>query len=78
MTKTLTHTTFRHMNNFTELVSMNQNVMRLGNEYAEELWFMTYPDGADFDDQVEMSKDDELMTWLREDYEFIMSKYGKN
>ena len=65
-----------HMGNFIQLVSMHQNVMSLGNEFAEELWFMTYPDGADYDDQVQMAKDNEFMSWLREDYEFIMSKYA--
>lgn len=65
-----------HMENFTQLVSMHQNIMRLGNEFAEEMWFMTYPDGADYDDQIQMAKDTKFMNWLREDYEFIMSKYA--
>lgn len=73
---TRTNNMTSHLGNFIQLVSMHQTIMHLGNEFAEELWFMTYPDGADYDDQIQMAKDNELMGWLREDYQFIMSKYA--
>lgn len=68
----------KELQNMIDIVKMNANIMRLGNEYAEELWFMTYPDGADESDQRIMASDPEMMQWLREDYAFIMSKYGRN
>lgn len=58
--------------NMASIVYMNRRVMELGNEDAEEIWLMTYPDGADHEDILEMAKDPQMMEWLYEDYQRIM------
>ena len=51
---------------------MHSAVMSLGNEDAEEIWFLTYPDGADEDDVLEMAKDEQIMEWLHGTFARIM------
>lgn len=60
------------MENIVSIQWMHQKVMSIGNEYAEELWFMDYPDGADYDDVKEMAKDSQIMEWLHETFSKIM------
>ena len=59
------------MENIVSIQWMHEKVMSIGNEYAEELWFMDYPDGADYDDIKEMAKDSQIMEWLRETFSKI-------
>ena len=55
---------------------MHAQIMAIGNEYAEEIWFYVYPDGADYDDIVEMAKDLEYMEILYKTYEKIVNRYA--
>lgn len=50
---------------------MHEKVMSIGNEYAEELWLMDYPDGADYDEIKEMAKNSQIMEWLHETFSKI-------
>lgn len=63
-------------NKVLDIQRMHLAVINLGNEYAEEKWFMTYPDGAGYDDLWEMAQDPEMLEWLYEDYEFIMRNFA--
>ena len=65
-----------YMENLVSIDYMNKKVMALGDERAEELWLMSYPDGADQDDIQEMAKDEQLMKWLRESYQDIMTFFS--
>lgn len=58
--------------NMASINYMNNKIMGLGNEYAEEVWFMVYPDGADHEEIAQMARDNETMEWLRETYQKIM------
>lgn len=62
--------------NIVSINYMHKAVMALDNEYAEELWFTTYPDGADLDDIREMAKDEQQMEWLRGTYQEIMNIFS--
>lgn len=65
------------MENIVSIQYMHEKVMGIGNEYAEELWFMDYPDGADYDDIKEMAKDSQIMEWLHETFSRIMKLHAK-
>ena len=63
-------------NNVLNIQHMHLTVINLGNEYAEEKWLMTYPDGADYDDLWEMAQDPEMLEWLNDCFEFIMRNFA--
>ncbi len=62
--------------NVNSIIFMNEKVMNLGDERAEEIWLMTYPDGADLEDVKEMALNTEIMKWLHEDYIYIMKHFA--
>lgn len=62
--------------NMASINYMHNKIMGLGNEYAEEVWFMVYPDGADREEVAQMARDNETMEWLRETYQKIMKVYA--
>ena len=68
-------TNIEYYENIVSIKFMNEQVMSIGNEYAEEEWLLVYPDGADADDIKAMASDEEQMQWLRESYQFIMEHY---
>ena len=57
---------------------MHNQVLAIGNEYAEEVWFMVYPDGADYEDVRDMAKDSEMMDILYQCYDRIVRRFAKN
>lgn len=65
-----------YMENLVSINYMNKKIMALGDERAEELWLITYPDGANQDDIQEMAKDEQMMEWLRESYQNIMVMFS--
>lgn len=60
------------MENAASIQWMNNQIMDIGNEDAEEIWLYTYPDGADYDDILEMAKDEKMMGYLHDTYKRIM------
>lgn len=63
------------LENIVSIDFMHNKIMELGDERAEEIWFMTYPDGANREDVKEMAKDAQIMEWLRKDYQYIMNTF---
>lgn len=61
--------------NVREIEHMHQNVLDLGDERAEERWFIVYPDGADYEELLDMARDPDSMKYLHECYKNVMDRY---
>lgn len=64
--------------NIAAIMIMNNQIMALGNEYADVIWFMVYPDEADYEEICEMAKDEEMMDLLYTCYDRIVTRFAKN
>ena len=58
--------------NVREIEDMHQEISDLGDERVEEFWPMVYPDGADYEELLDMARDPKSMKYLRECHKRIM------
>lgn len=65
------------IHNVSMLCHMHEDVMNLGNEDAEEIWFLEYP-GADVIEEIlEVAKDQQTMEWAKDSHARIMRIYAR-
>lgn len=63
---------------FNLIVAMNEIVMSMNHEGAQDIWFYTYPDGADEEEIREMANDNDLFDGIVESFFRICKVFGKD
>ena len=61
---------------FNAVKAMNLLVLALNNENAYTRWIVTVPDGATDEDLLDISRDDNMMNEVTEEFIRIMNAYG--
>lgn len=61
---------------FSAVKAMNLLVLALNNENAQIRWSTVVPDGATDEDLLDISRDDDMMNEVTEEFIRIMNAYG--
>lgn len=64
------------MERFNAVKAMNLLVLALNDENAYIRWIATVPDGATDEDLLDISRDDDMMNEVTEEFIRIMNAYG--
>lgn len=63
---------------FNVVKAMNLLVLALNDENAYTRWIVTVPDGATDEDLLDISRDDNMMNEVTEEFIRIMNAYGRS